>query len=112
MAGNKNKSDTLSSICGTVVGNRDANFRTILIAYGNPDLGQNPNEPLCDSLTVFGNTIEELTCEERKWIQRNVLGSGNFVCADVWDNRSGHENKVVGTLYYNGKFVAEAKNLQ
>lgn len=102
MLANNKKSDFYSLLHGSVVGNGDSNFKTILLAYGNPDYGQNPYEPFCNSLIVFCNTIEELVLEEQKWIHENLIGSGNFACTEVWDNI---KNVVVGTLCYNGKFI-------
>ena len=99
--------DSLSMLRGTVIGEREASYRTILLAYGNPDYNQDPNEPFCDSLTVFSDSIEELSYEERKWIRINRIGSGNFTRANVWNNRKGHESEIVGILCYNGKFLAE-----
>lgn len=99
-------SDSLSKLRGTVIGEREANYRTILLAYGNPDYRQDPNELFCNSLTVFGDSIEDLSQEERKWIRSNRIGSGNFTRAYVWNNRKGHESEIVGILCYNGKFMA------
>ena len=107
MRGKGREKESLSMLQGNVIGERDANYRTILLAYGNPDYHQDPNEPFCNSLTVFGDSIEELAYEERKWIRINRIGSGNFTRANVWNNRKGHESEIVGILCYNGKFLAE-----
>ena len=101
----KKLQDTFSRLRGSVIGSRDARFRTVLLAYGNPDYGQNPHEPFCGSLTVYADAVEDLIREERNWIRENLLGSGNFVSAEVWDNRPGQGNRPVGTIYYNGRFV-------
>ena len=106
MLGIVKENDTLLMLRGSVIGDREANYRTILLAYGNPDYHQDPYEPFCDSLTVFGDSIEELSREERKWIRSNRIGSGNFTSAYVWNNRKGHKSEIVGILCYNGNFMA------
>lgn len=82
-------------------GKNDAKYRIILTAMGNPDYFQNCNSQVCEPLTVYSDTIEELSSVMRNWIRENSLGAGNISKTIVLEN---HSNKKIGMISYNGKF--------
>lgn len=107
MARSKKTDVTFDRLRGTVIGKRESKYFAVLIAYGNPDLGQDPREPICGGLTVYADTIEEISDVERKWVKGNFLGAGNFARAQVYEkNEEGTAIVgVAGYINYNGTFT-------
>lgn len=75
----------------------------LLQAHGNVDFGENPYQSVCTAEECYGNSIEEMRQEVRRYIEFNGLGGGNICLVDVFDVVT---KEMVGQISYNGRFWA------
>ena len=77
-------------------------YSVILASCGNPDLGQDPHEPLWGAPTerIYTASIEE--CQQRvlDYIDEYDVGAGNWAGGEVLDGMG----NIIGTISYNGRF--------
>lgn len=81
---------------------REAPLTLTLDSRGNPDFGQNPDQP------VFGvpggsmpvSSLREASRRAREYIEQHDLGGGNWTGGDVLDRRTG---QLVAHVSYNGR---------
>lgn len=81
-------------------------LRVLLASRGNPDLGQDPDEPVygCDTDRLFGNkdaTMEILKAACSDFIRRNNLGYSQWAGGTVYQ-----DGKPVGRFHFNGRYKA------
>lgn len=89
----------------------------LLAARGNPDHGQDPDQPpfgvpddqlvdcsqlLRPSMVYAEASIAEASKRVRAFIEEHGLGGGNWVGGDVWAN-----GKHLGHVAYNGRFFSD-----
>lgn len=73
-----------------------------LASIGNPDFGQNPNEPMwgCEpNKMVPVKTFREASDACMKFIEDNDLGSGNWYGGEIYDDKG----KIIAHVSYNGR---------
>ena len=78
-------------------------YTVTLSSEGNPDFGQNPNQPLwgCEpNQSKQVDTIEEASKACQQFIHNNDLGAGNWSGGQLMDNQLG---KQIGQISYNGR---------
>lgn len=82
-------------------------YKIYLATIGNPDHGQNPNEPVAPSYFAEGLNIDEIVKEARAYIDKYDLGAGNWAGGTII--RETEEGNVkVGWMSYNGRVWADA----
>lgn len=77
-------------------------MRVTLASVGNLDFRQDPSLPLYGSeedKTVKVRSFKEASDVCRKFISRNVLGSGNWAGGDILDDKG----KKIARVSYNGR---------
>lgn len=83
----------------------------LLESCGNPDMGQNPDEPLygCEEgVWLMVRSLEEAASACRKFIERNGLGSSQWAGGEirrVLQGGSFAESIIVAKVSYNGRIV-------
>ena len=73
-----------------------------LSSVGNPDFGQNPNEPLWGAepnRTVEVETFEDASVECISFIHKNQLGGGNWSGGDILNEHGAR----IAYVSYNGR---------
>lgn len=79
-------------------------YEVLLMAHGNPDHGENPNEFVAPLMKVKCGTIEGCKEVVRHYIDTFELGGANFTGGQVFWN-----DKEVGFVAYNGRFFENKK---
>ena len=79
-------------------------YKVTLSAVGNPDFNENPHSNIVKGRAVQPKTEEYQTIAEcqkavRSYIERNLLGGGNWTGGEVYK-----DNDYVGRISYNGRF--------
>jgi hypothetical protein len=77
-------------------------YKVLLNSCGNPDYGQDPNQPFENAVASVAtrNTIEECQFAVREYIDTHNLGGGHFIGGEVYTDN----NEYVGLISYNGRF--------
>ncbi len=80
-----------------------------LHSVGNPDFGQNPNQPLygCRNKTVKVQSLSEARQKCLDYINENDLGGGNWSGGEVIND----QGEVIAYISYNGR-VWESTNFE
>jgi hypothetical protein len=76
-------------------------MEVLLASCGNPDHFQDPDQPMygCEGDSkVTVNSLKEASVECRKFIDRNILGYGNWAGGDVYEDKN-----CIAEISYNGK---------
>ena len=73
-------------------------YRIVLQSVGNPDFGQDPDQPMSPPEIVIVDTLRAASEAARAYIQRHHLGSGNFPSPRVVK-----DGRVVARISYNGR---------
>lgn len=75
-------------------------YKVTLKAIGNPDKGQNPNDPLygVEEGIITDHHLDSLVEKVWDWQIDNQIGAGNWADATVM-----HNGKKIGTMSYNGR---------
>ena len=73
-------------------------YRIVLRSVGNPDFGQDPDQPMSPPEVVVVDTLQAASAAARAYIERHYLGSGNFPSPRVVRN-----GRVVARISYNGR---------
>jgi hypothetical protein len=73
-------------------------YRLILRSVGNPDLGQNPWQPISPTEKIMVSKLQNAAEAARAYIVRHDLGSGNFPIVRVLE-----DDRVVARITYNGR---------
>ena len=72
-------------------------YYVVLCAHGNIDHGQDPRKPICKSMIMPVDTLLEAAEECRRFIDKNNLGSGNWVGGQIY-----HNGEQTAEVSYNG----------
>lgn len=78
-------------------------FTVTLKSAGNPDYGQNPDEPISPEQQVEVYYLEEASRVCRKYIEEWNLGGGNWIGGQVVTE----EGKQIARIAYNGRIIYE-----
>jgi len=73
-------------------------YRIILRSVGNPDLGQDPYQPMSPTEEIMVDTLQQAAEAARAYIDRYHLGGGNFPSPHVFKG-----GQVVARISYNGR---------
>ena len=73
-------------------------YQITLRSVGNPDLGQDPTQPMSPTEVIAVRTLRQAADAARAYIVRHDLGGGNFPTLPVYKGP-----KVVAKITYNGR---------
>jgi len=73
-------------------------YRIVLRSVGNPDFGQDPDQPMSPTKVVMVDSLRAASEAARAYIERHHLGSGNFPSSRVV-----RDGRVVARISYNGR---------